>query len=318
MLYLKKIVFGYFILIVGLLQGAANSNQLQTYIGLSFQNQIKRGYVSAFAFHNHNPRFGNSNFHVHNNCNPFVKGKEVLQALSLNAEYVVNQKIAVAVSLPYSLKTQLFADSVNLFRNGIGDVKLGFRYALFESSPQKLFTKVKHQTILSIYVKFKTGKYNQTTTLNDIDPHLQNGLGSTNWQTSLQHFINFNKWNLSGAINYQLFTKNYFQFKKGNVFEAKIAGAYHFNINDAIIFLPALQLSYQNKKADTMETRKILKPTSYQAFLLGANAAFQYKKIIFNLSYSIPVYLSYDTVDLQCKAPEQHQNIKAEIKWLWD
>jgi len=316
MVFYKSVIACCFWLIITL-QTIANNNLLQTYVGLSYHNQIKRGYASAFAFHDHDPRFGNSNFHVHNYCNPFVDGREVLQAITLKGQYALNEKIALAVNLPYSLKTQVFADSLNLFRQGFGDVALGFKYALYKSKNEQLFSKVNHQTIFSIYAQFKTGKYNEATELGDIDPHIQNGAGTTNWQASLQHVIIFDNWQLNSEINYQLNTKNYYQFRKGNTYEAFIEGVYNFDLKESMIFSPIINVFYQKKIVDTMEERMILKPTGYETFAIGAGFGLLYEKMIFRFNCSIPVYLNYEVLDVQCKAPESQNNIKVEMGWLF-
>jgi len=289
-------------------QCIANNRNLQTFVGLTYSSQIKSGYMSAFAFHDHDPKFGNSNFHVHNYCNPFVTGKEVLQNLVLNGQYVVNKKITITISLPYSLKTQLFGDSINLFRKGIGDIELGVKYSLFESEGQQLRSSIKQQTLLAVYTTLKTGKYNVATDLNDIDPHIQNGNGSTGWRASLQHFINFSRWDLSGAFDYLLKTKNYYQFKKGNSYKASIAASYNFNFSNDFLLKPAINLSYLNKIADTMEDKLIVKPTGYKAFSIGTNIEFRYKNTVIGFKYETPIYLNYQTNDARCKAPEMHQN----------
>jgi len=316
MLSFNKILLCFLVLEMFTFNSVTANNNLQSYVGLSYNNQLKKGYLSAFAFHDHDPRFGNSNFHIHNYCNPFVAGKEILQFLNLNAQYRINKKIAVNISLPYSLKSQVFGDSLNLFRNGIGDISIGFKYALFSSNAAVLFSKTKHQTIISINAKLNTGKYNTATDLGDIDPHIQNGSGSNNWQVAMQHFIAFDKWSFNGSASYFLNTKNYYQFKKGNAFEALLASGYTFKFNNEILLTPTLQLSYQKNKADTMEDRVILKPTEYEVFLMGGAIELQLKRTIFCINFALPAYLKYKQVDVRCKAPEQHQNFDFELRWM--
>lgn len=293
----------------------ANANHLSSYVGLSYNNLIKNGYTSAFAFHDHDPKFGNNNFHIHNNCNPFKTGKEVFQAIVLTGQYAINKKIALTVNLPYSIKTQQFENEVGLQRKGLGDVELGFTYNLLETKPQLLLSKAKHSTFLSLFAKLKTGKFNAATGLNDIDPHIQNGTGSTNWEAILRHFVDFKKWNLDAMFAYELNTKNYYQFKRGNALEVSILGAYTFNIKEGTWLKPGIRFSYQNKTADTMEDRMILKPTSFKAILTNASIIFAYKHSTINFSYGKTVQLKYDEIDVLCRAPERHDNFNLELKF---
>jgi len=270
-------------------------------IGISYQQYSQSGQAILFSFHDHDPRFGNSNFHIHLYNNPFEEVKEQYQNLLLNGNYYLNKRFSVLFEIPYNISTRYFEEAEPYRLQGLGDVKIGANYHFYDSKLFKPDASLQQISSISVLGKFKTGKYNIANELNDIDPYLQTGTGSFDVSATLLHQVLYNRLNFNAALSYYYTGISYYQLKFGNRYAFQLGGSY------AIIQQPDLQLhilnhiSYIKKQKDTLESKDIARPNQYSELLFDAGFLLNYSNWALQLQAAIPVAFQYEYFTMRWK-----------------
>ncbi len=270
-------------------------------MGLSYQHYSQNGRAILFSFHDHDPRFGNSNFHIHLYDNPFEEVQERYQRFSLYGNYYLNKRFSVAWEIPYHTSTRFFKEGEPYTLKGIGDVKIGATYHLYDSKLFKPKSTVQQISTLSIFGKFKSGKFNIANELNDIDPYLQAGTGSFDVAASLQHDILFKRLYFNAVLRYLHTGVSYYQLKLGNRYAFQLGGAYRI-LNRKNLQLNILSdVSYEKKQQDRLENKLIERPNQYQQILYSAGLLLNYSTWAIQIQTAVPVYRIYDDFMMQWK-----------------
>lgn len=274
----------------------------KNYLGLSYQNYSQNGRAILFSFHDHDPRFGNMNFHTHLYDNPFEQIKEQFQSIHLSGNYYLNKRFAVGLNVPYNISIRHFEEDSPYRLQGIGDVTVQAKYHLHDSKLFKPKATVQHISTLTAFGKFKTGKYNITNHLNDIDPYLQAGTGSFDLAGNLQHQILFKRFNLNAAFQYNYKGVSYYQMKFGNQYAVNFTAEYAI-LHKKIIQLRAFSnLTYRQKQNDTLENKPIKRPNKYKEIYNKSGILAAYQNWTLQIETAIPLYVQYEDFSMRWKA----------------
>jgi len=266
----------------------------KNYIGLSYQSQQQQGKALFFSFHDHDPRFGNTNFHTHFYYNPLQEAKEQYQQIQLGVNYYINRQLAVQVALPYKKITRYLDETEPYRLKGIGDLIVGTSYHLYNSKLFNPKASIQHIATINMQAKFKTGKFNIANEMNDIDPYLQPGTGSFDVTGTLEHRSVFEGFNLQANLYYTYRGISYYQIKFGNTYGCSIQAEKVVFSKAATTINLLAQLNYQQKKADQLEERIIQRPNTYKGLQLQVGSLALFKQIGIELNTALPVYYRYD------------------------
>jgi len=270
-------------------------------IGLHYQQYSQKGQAILFSFHDHNPRFGNNNFHTHLYNNPFEEVKEQYQRLLLNGNYYLNKRFSLIFEIPYHKSTRYFEEAESYRLKGVGDIKLGATYHVYDSKLLKPDALTQQISSLYVWGKFKTGKYNIANELNDIDPYLQPGTGSLDFSATLEHQVLFSQFSIDAALSYDYNGISYYQLKFANRYSFRLGGSYKF-IHQSHIQLHFLShLSYTKKQNDALESKAIARPNRYSETLFHTGLLFSYTNWTFQIQTAIPIYVLYDDFAMRWK-----------------
>lgn len=270
-------------------------------IGLSYQQYSQSGRAILFSFHDHDPKFGNSNFHIHLYNNPFEEVKEQYQNILLNGNYYLNKRFSVLFEIPYNISTRYFMQAEPYRLQGMGDIKIGANYHFYDSKLFKPNASLQQISTLRVLGKFKTGKYNIANELNDIDPYLQTGTGSFDVSATLMHQLIYNRFNFNAAFNYYYTGVSYYQLKFGNRYAFQLGGLYAI-INQQNIQLHFLsEISYAKKQKDSLESKAIARPNQYSETLYHTGILLGYNNWLLQLQTTLPIAVQYEDLALRWK-----------------
>lgn len=218
----------------------------QNFIGLSQNYFSQSGPSIFFSFHDHDPAFGNSNFHTHTFFDPFTDAKETIITTSIEAQYYLIDQIAFGFKLPIHKHQRIYKDEI-IKVTGLGDLMLNTLYHFYNSKNFNPNEKVNHLLTGFFQVQIPTGIYRQADILNDIEPHIQNGTGSFNYDIMLAYKMDYNKWRFNLSSIYHLNQKNYYQFKVGNSIVSQLLATYNLSFNSVDVAI-STGLDYRKNK----------------------------------------------------------------------
>jgi len=273
----------------------------KNYVGLSYQNYSQNGQAILFSFHDHDPRFGNMNFHTHLYNNPFEQIKEQFQSIHLNSNYYLNKRFAVGFSVPYNISIRHFEEEAPHRLQGIGDIKVGATYHLYDSKLFKPKANIQHISTLLVFGKFKTGKYNIANDLNDIDPYLQAGTGSFDLSGKFQQQLLFKRFYLNAAFEYVYKGISYYQMKFGNQYAVNLTAEYAILNNETIKLHVLTNFAYRQKKGDMLENKAIKRPNSYKEVYNKTGILVAYQSWAFQIETALPLYVQYEDFSMRWK-----------------
>jgi len=273
----------------------------QNKIGLSYHHYNQKGRAILFSFHDHDPRFGNSNFHVHLYNNPLEEVKEQYQSLLLNGNYYLNKRFSLLFEIPYNISTRYFEDAKPYRLQGLGDVKIGATYHVYDSNLFKPNASLQQISSVTVWGKFKTGKYNNANELNDIDPYLQAGTGSFDVSATAEHQVFYKQFSLDAAFSYTYTGISYYQLKFGNRYIFRLGGAYRVFDQSNIQLQLLSHFTYAQKQKDRLEKKAIARPNQSIETLYHIGFLLSYSNWAVQLQTAIPLSVKYDDFAMRWK-----------------
>jgi len=282
----------------------------QNFIGLSNSFFTQTGPSIFFSFHDHNPAFGNSNFHTHTFFDPFTDARETINTTSIEAQYYIIKQIAFGIKLPYHIHKRTYKNE-SIKKTGIGDAMFYALYHIYNSQYFNPNENGNHLITALFQIHAPTGIYRQPDELNDIEPHFQNGVGSFNFDLMLDYQFLLNNWKFNLSSVCHINQKNYYQFKVGNSLVSRVAANYNFHFYKLKLNV-LTGIDYTVKKSDSLENENISEPNRYDGFGSFNELSIQYKKTKFIADFFKVIQYQYDDLSMQ-----QNHNWELKIQYLF-
>jgi hypothetical protein len=201
----------------------AGCDMCSLYLGVH-PNQVKRGITMRYRYsqfqtnhlHNHDSE------HQHSTSNNETYIREY-QSLEVWTQWMPFKKLQVLAMIPYSMNAMYSGNSVIDAYNNIGDAQVLGRYQLYRSEFDS--TDWQHRIVGGLGLKLPTGSYEDSSQMEYLDQHLQNGTGSWDLIFNLGYLIKYRNWGYNQEIIYKYnnANKNNFRFASqvnlnGNLF----------------------------------------------------------------------------------------------------
>ena len=258
----------------------------ESFIGLQYRGLQQQGVARYLLFHNTTAT--NLAYHQHYIYDPFTEAIEQAKQLELQAQYYLNVRTIVQVQLPYQINQRYLSDTLQMKKQGVGDVKVLGKYVVYSSTLFSLNEKVKHLLILGGGVKLPSGAY--TTFIdNEIEPHAQVGSGSTDFLGTALYNLSYNK--IGGLLqaNYAYKQTNKFTYKYGNTLNVEMLLSYRMLLAKKYEAIPMLKLGYTNSLSDSMNETAVPENTGGQWYWTHLGAALTAERWQLQVMYGLPI-----------------------------
>jgi hypothetical protein len=132
---------------------------------------------------------------------------------------------------------------------GIGDIQVNAMYSLIQTS-DSLHAKFSHLLMAGGGIGMPTGKYQQRDeTLTTLPVNFQMGSGAWSLRTTALYLIRYKRAGAQTQVNFQTFSTNESDFKKGNQFSGMAQVFYRFPLKNGLI-LPQIGIRQEKLVED--------------------------------------------------------------------
>lgn len=265
----------------------ANFNEpTQNYLSIQYQQQKREGAFVYSLFHD--TRATNLPLHQHYVYYPFDTATEIERSLNLQAQYFLNKRTSLNISLPYLIKQRFTSDTLHAQATGIGDVWLRANYHVFNSYIMRPNSSIKHLLTVGGGLKLPTGGH-QNFIDSEQEPHLQLGSGSWFFEGNANYLLHYQRLTAQATAAYQYTRPNQFSFHFGNNWY--VGGHIHYAIglSATINLSPAIGWQYQHFQQDELNGTAVPEFTQRSVHWLQPALALQVRKILLTAAYSVAV-----------------------------
>jgi len=271
----------------------------ESYIELQHNIVKSNGPAVFYTFHDHDPKFGLTNFHSHLYFNPFGETNELVQTSSIKFQQYINKRIGGSIYLPLAIQQKTF-DEQSKSNVGIGDLVIAGMYHVYDSDLFEKYSKRRYQLLLQTKVSIPTGSFNIPDDENEIEPHFQTGTGAINTQVVLSNIFHLNKdqTQIQAQFVYRHFSLNKYQFQFGRWFGASLNASHVFKISNNGLE-PNLGIQFIRKEKDRMQLGEIGEASAFDLLSAIAGLSYLHKSSTFKLRYALPLYQQTETFGLR-------------------
>ncbi len=250
------------------------------------------GIVPQFGKHYIGLRYQYQNFRTTHSSSiieglALDKSVEHFHTVEMFGSYVPYWRVQVLASMPFHYRTQKSEQEGTFTGYGLGDAWLGANYTVIKT-PDTLGRKVRHNLILGAGLKTPTGPTNLKQNNELLNMNLQPGTGSWDPNFRARYIIRIKRWGISSAADFRLNTKNRNGYKFGNRVNGFL-GAFYWTVYRNMTFMPQLAIMSDYAWKDRDEG-VIQIPTGGFSTWARANLQVGYKRFIWNMGYSIPLF----------------------------
>lgn len=276
-----------------------------SFLRLSFDQQVRKGVVRFMTFHNHNPQYNiRSDYHQHLYYQPFDEAKEYNQQISLQGQYYLNTRTGIQFTFPYTQQRRQFLNGDSQTKKGgIGDISVHGLYQLYNSRLFQLDTRTQRQQhifLLKMGGRIPTGKFANFDELNELEPHLQPGMGSWAADIGLYYIWQTPKtWEGEVLIQTRYHFPNTYTFQQGQYYQLHALVQYPLPLLKKWQLIPKFALQGHFWGQDQLNEKPIVEETQRQwyATMLGLQLRNQRSSIA--LHYAFPFLQSWEGIQLK-------------------
>ncbi len=218
---MKKIIFSVLLLISMSDAVQAGCDMCSMYLGLH-PNNNKQTVGLRYRYSSYtmlpNPGTGAHASHGHTSG---VKSERIFQTYELWSQLFINPKNQLIAIIPFSSNSIWESGIQKEIYQGMGDVQLLYRRQVYNTYADS--ANIRQRVFAGVGIKAPTGVYNKKNIMDMVDPHIQNGTGSTDLMFSVGHLLKYR----SAGINTELLYKVNFE----NNLHYRFANRWNGNVN---------------------------------------------------------------------------------------
>jgi hypothetical protein len=212
---------------------------------------------------------------------------EYYQRADIFGKLAFNDRLELIFNVPYMSTVTKSEGTVDDMINGIGDITVMGRYALYDSASSGLSKRF----VIGGGIEAPTGKNNVKNSVGNIIQPFQPGNGAWDVLLNANYALRNLKYGFVADAGYKLHTKNSNGFRRPNFFSLNVEALKYINVNKTKL-APKLLTSFDQTFKATGNDSTLSFLASRHFFSLGLGLDCAYKSFFISASYRLPVYQS--------------------------